>query len=123
MLRILIADDHDIVRQGISQALLDEFPDADIHDAADTSSLLEKALNHAWDIIITDLAMPGGGGLFALEKIREVNAEQPVLVISTYDAEQYAVRVMKAGAWDFISKNDLPASLIAAVHRIVDVDK
>ena len=68
MLRILIADDHDIVRQGIRQLLLEEFNSVQVEEAIDTPTLIDLALSQDWDIIVSDLVMPGGGGFYALEK-------------------------------------------------------
>ena len=116
MLRILVADDHPVVRQGLIQILLEEFSPVEIEEAENTQSLIEKALEGSWDLVISDLAMPGGGGIVALKKIKLVKKEPPVLIVSTYPAEQYASRVMKAGAHDFVNKDSLPMGLVNAVR-------
>ena len=116
MLRILIADDHPVVRQGLKQILLDEFSPVLIGEAENTQSLIEKALEGEWDIVISDLAMPGGGGIVALKKIKLEKKELPVIIVSTYPAEQYAARVMKAGAQIFVNKDSLPSGLVNAVR-------
>jgi two-component system, NarL family, invasion response regulator UvrY len=104
MLRILIADDHDIVRQGIRQLLLEEFTSIQVEEAIDTPTLIDLALSQQWDIIVSDLVMPGGGGFYALEKIKQKTPDTPVLILSTHPAEQYAQRATKAGAEGFINK-------------------
>ncbi len=119
MLRILIADDHEIVRRGIRQILQEEFSFAQIEEAFDTDSLINKALSQSWDIIVSDLAMPGGGGLEALLRIREKTPETPVLILSIYPEEQYALRVIKAGASGYLNKDAAPEQLVTAVQRVL----
>lgn len=117
---MLIADDHPIVRQKLRQLLTEGFPLAFFEEASDTSSLLDGALNSEWDIIISDLAMPGGGGLHALQKIKKSKPCLPVLIISTYPAEQYAERVINAGAEAFLSKDSADTELALMVQKILD---
>jgi len=119
MLRIIIADDHPFVLQAVKQILQEEFPEAYIESATDTTSLLEKVFNDRWDLVISDLAMPGEGGFVALQKIKQAKKNLPVLIVSTYPAEQYRVRVIKAGAEDFNSKDAVPSDLITAARRIL----
>lgn len=120
MLRILIADDHEIIRQVLKKILLDEFPFVHIEEAGDTSALVELADTQNWNIIISDLVMPGGGGLYALEKIKQKKPDIPVLIVSTHPSDQYAKLAVAAGAEEFINKNNLPEDLIAAIQRIID---
>lgn len=119
MLRILIADDHEIVRRGLKQILSEDFSFAHIEEASDCPSLVEKATSSAWDIVISDLAMPGGGGLEALKQIKGKLPELPVLILSIYPEEQYALRVMKAGASGYLTKDAAPEELVTAVNRIL----
>ena len=119
MLRILIADDHPVVMQALKKIIQEEFPGAFVGEATDTTKLLEKVSADTWHLVISDLAMPGGGGIFALEKIKSAKKKLPVIILSTYPAEQYASRIKKAGADDFISKDALPGGLIKAVRRIL----
>ena len=123
MLRILIADDHDIVRRGIKQILLEEFSFAHIDEAIDTDSLIAKATNEKWDIVVSDLAMPGGGGLFALRIILEKVPGLPILFFSTYPEEQYALRTIKAGASGYLNKNVATEELPRAVRQILSGKK
>lgn len=123
MLRILIADDHDIVRQGIKQLLADEFEPVHVGEAIDTTTLVELAMSDSWDIIISDLVMPGGGGFYALEKIKQGKPNQPVIILSTHPAEQYAHRAIKAGAEEFVNKSTLPTGLVEAVQHVLDKKK
>jgi two-component system invasion response regulator UvrY len=123
MIRMLIADDHPIVRQRLRQLLTEGFPLAFLEEANDTASLLDGALNSEWDIIISDLAMPGGGGLLALEKIKQKKPGLPVLIISTYPADQYATRVINAGAAAFLNKDTADTDLTLTVEKILQETK
>jgi DNA-binding NarL/FixJ family response regulator len=123
MLKILIADDHEIVRLGLKQILLEEFPHAKIDEAGDTDTFIRKAVGGKWDIVISDLSMPGGGGLEALRKIRKQIPELPVLIISIYPEDQYALRVIKAGASGYLNKNVASEELVKAVKRILSGKK
>ena len=119
MVRILIADDHDGVRLAIKNILLDEFPEVFIGEASETQSLILKATEEDWDVIISDLAMPGGGGVHALKLIHEVKPAVPVIIFSTYPPEQYEARVVQAGATAFISKDAPVTGLVRTVRRIL----
>jgi DNA-binding NarL/FixJ family response regulator len=118
-MRILIADDHEIVRRGLKRTLLEEFPFVHIEEAGDTTELIEKAISGTWDIVISDLAMPGGGGLIALKKIKEQYPSLPVLILSIYPEEQYAMRVMQAGGSGYLNKDTAGEDLIKAIHRLL----
>lgn len=118
MLRIIIADDHAGVREGIKQLLLEEFPAIYLEEAEDAAGLIEKALNDSWDLVISDLVMPGGSGLEALKAIKKVKSQLPIIIISTYPADQYKNRVLQAGAYDFISKDTFPSHLVNAVRKV-----
>lgn len=120
MLKLIIADDHDVVRQSLVQFLKEEFSSILIGEAVDATSLIELAGQDEWDLIVSDMAMPGGGGMEALRVIRENNTGIPFIVISTYPREQYEPRVLKAGAQAFISKDDLPNALILAIRKLTD---
>ncbi len=119
MLRVLIADDHEVVRRGLKQILLEDFSFAHIEEAGDCPSLVEKALGADWDIIVSDLAMPGGGGLEALKQIKLEKPKVPILILSIYPEEQYALRVMKAGASGYLNKDAAPEELVVAVNRVL----
>ena len=123
MFRIIIADDHPVVMQAVKLIIQEEFPSSHIEEATDTISLLEKVLNEHWDLVISDLAMPGGGGFLALKKIKQAKNNLPVLIISTYPAEQYRARVLNAGAEEFVCKDSLPHDLITSARRILGTAK
>jgi DNA-binding NarL/FixJ family response regulator len=118
-MRVLIADDHEIVRRGLKRTLLEEFPFVYIEEAGDTVELIEKSTADNWDIIISDLSMPGGGGMFALKKIKDVHPTIPILVLSIYPEEQFGVRVMQAGGSGYLNKDAAGEDLIKAIHRLI----
>lgn len=119
MLKVLIADDHEIVRRGLKQILVEGFAFATIEEAGDCPTLVEKALGGEWDIIVSDLAMPGGGGLEALKQIKKESPSLPVLILSIYPEDQYALRVLKAGASGYLNKDAAPEELVIAIQRIL----
>lgn len=119
MIRILIADDHTIVRRGLRQILLEGFPTASIEEVEDAESLVKKIIQSEWDVVISDLSMPGRSGLEALQQIKQLQPKLPVLILSIHPEEQYALRVLKAGASGYLSKDMAPDELVNAVHRVM----
>jgi len=118
-MRILIADDHAIVRRGLSEILLEEYPSAFVEEVGDADTLLNRALAENWDIVISDLMMPGRSVLEVLQQIKQHAAQLPVLILSIFPEEQYATRVLKAGASGYINKDAAPTELVKAVQRIL----
>jgi len=118
MKRILLADDHSFIRLGLIQILKDEYPFVEIKEVADGETLLKEVMQHDWDLVISDLDMPRMSGLEALEKIKQVKPSLPVLILSIYPEELYAVRALKAGAAGYMNKNAAPYDLITALTRI-----
>jgi two-component system, NarL family, invasion response regulator UvrY len=116
--RIIVADDHAVVRMGIVQILKDELPSACIQEAKDGTELLQQVMDHDWDLIISDLDMPGKTGLDVLEYVKQVKPAIPVIIMSIYSEELYAVRAMKAGASAYLNKGAAPYELIKAIERI-----
>lgn len=116
---MLIADDHPKVSQRIKQLLLDEFPSAHCAIANDATSLISEAEREEWDIVISDLVMPGGGGLHALKTIRQSKPALPFIMISVYPEEQYVSRALQEGAQAFINKHSADEELPATVRRIL----
>jgi len=119
MIRILIADDHTVVRKGLRQILAEEFTDAYIEDVPDAEELIKKIIREKWDVVISDLSMPGKSGLDALQHIRQHYPTLPVLILSIHPEEQYAIRVLKAGASGYLSKDAAPEELVNAVKRLL----
>lgn len=119
MLKILIADDHEVIRRGIREILQEGVGLSEIGEANDTATLVQKALSVHWDLVISDLSMPGGGGMEAIRQIRESKPEQKILIITIYPEDQYALRVFQAGANGFLNKDTAPEQLIVAVQTIL----
>lgn len=115
--KFLIADDHEVVRQGLKQMLSDEYPDAVFGEASDAASALEKALQERWDLVILDIHMPGRGGIETLVDVKKLKPRMPVLVLSMFSESEYAVRTLKAGASGYINKGSVTSELIEAVGK------
>jgi DNA-binding NarL/FixJ family response regulator len=119
MLRILIADDHTVVRKGLIQILLEEFSNAVIEEVADAEALIQKVMSEKWDVVVSDLSMPGRSGLDALQQIKLSFPDLPVLILSIHPEEQYALRALKAGAAGYLSKDTAPDELVKAVQKVL----
>ena len=119
MLRILIADDHTVVRKGLRQILLDEFPGAYIEEVADGGELIKHVMTGKWDVVVSDLSMPGRSGLDALQQIKLSLPDLPVLILSIHPEEQYALRALKSGAAGYLSKDTAPEELVKAVQKVL----
>jgi DNA-binding NarL/FixJ family response regulator len=119
MVRIIIADDHTVVRKGLKQILLEEFPSAHIEEVSDAEELLKKVMKSEWDVVISDLSMPGRSGLESLQQIKQHYPRLPVLILSVHSEEHYAIRVLKAGASGYLSKDTASDELVKAVNRVL----
>ncbi|MFT3702676.1 MAG: response regulator transcription factor [Agriterribacter sp.] len=119
MIRILIADDHAIVRKGLTQLIKDEFPSANIAGVGDSESLMSKITDEDWDIVLCDLSMPGRSGLDALRQIKQAYPLLPVLIMSMHAEDQYALRVLKAGASGYLGKDNIHEDIIKAIRTVL----
>jgi len=119
MLRILIADDHAIIRKGLKQILLEEYPSAVIEEVNDAEAAINKTITNEWDILICDLSMPGRSGLDVLQHVKQNLLKLPVLILSIHPEEQYAIRALRAGAAGYLSKDAATEELVNAVQRIL----
>ena len=122
-MKVLIADDHAIVRKGLKQIIHEEYPQALIEEASNAEELIHKTMLDTWDVIITDLSMPGRSGLDALRQIRESFPKLPVLVLSMHPEDQYAIRVLNAGASGYINKDSAQEELIVAMNKVLNGKK
>lgn len=118
-MNILLADDHSIVRRGLKEILLEEFPDANFQEASDGQELIRKMRGDKFDVIISDVSMPGKNGLEALKIIKSEAPAIPVLVLSIHLEELYAIRVLKAGASGYLTKESAPEELVKAVRMVM----
>ncbi|MDT7813649.1 MAG: two-component system, NarL family, invasion response regulator UvrY [Acidobacteriaceae bacterium] len=122
-MRILIVDDHAMVREGLKRILADEFEDAGFGEAANATEALERLWKESWDLVLLDVSMHGRTGLDVLKEIRASASRMPVLVLSAHPEEQYAVRVLKAGAAGYLTKESAPQELCRAVRKVVSGGK
>jgi DNA-binding NarL/FixJ family response regulator len=123
MIRILVADDHAVVRQGVKQ-ILTEVKDMVVKDEAENgSATLEKVLQNDYDVVLLDISMPGRGGLEILEDIKSQRPRLPVLILSMHPEEQYAIRALRAGASGYLTKASAPQELIGAIRKVSGGDK
>ncbi len=118
-MRILIADDHSVLRRGLIQILVDEYPKAEFGEAESCEEIMAKLEAGAWDILILDIFMPGRSGMEALHQVRDEYPLLPVLVLSSAPEEQLGLRVLKAGASGYLNKQTAPEELVMAVGRIL----
>ena len=118
-MKILIADDHAIVRKGLIGLLRGEFMNAEIHEATNGAEAMEQARSQTWDLILLDISMPGRSGVETLAQLRADGVKAPILMLSMQPEEQYGIRVLKAGASGFVNKETATEELITAVHRVL----
>jgi DNA-binding NarL/FixJ family response regulator len=119
-MKILLADDHVIVRDGIMRLLSGNYPFAQISTASDTNELFALLGQEKWDVIISDISMPpGDSGLESIRMIREQLPKTPVIILSMHPVEQYAVRAIKAGASGYLTKDQAGRELIKAVNHVL----
>lgn len=118
-MKFLIADDHALVRKGLIQMLREEFPSAEITEVVRGNEVLEEVRNQKWDVILLDIAMRGRNGIEVLKQVRANGIKTPILIISMYPEELYAVRVIKAGASGFVNKESANEELLTAVHKVL----
>jgi len=118
MIRVLVADDHAVVRRGVVQ-ILDEAPDLVAAGEASTGrQVLQQVQENDYDVLVLDIGMPDGSGLEVLHQLRTLRPELHVLILSMYPERQYALRALKAGAAGYLTKESAPDELVAAVRRI-----
>lgn len=120
MIRILIADDHAILRRGLIEILSREFNDVVCGEAGNAQEVLAKIQGQRWDLVILDLSMPGCSGVDLLKDLKRLRPKTPVLVLSVHPEDQYGRRVLRAGASGYMNKETAPEELIKAVHKVVE---
>lgn len=119
MTKVLIADDHPIVRQGI-QKIVDATADMRVEsEAVDAQQTLERAASESLNLVLLDLCMPGADGLDLLKELRRRRPQLPVLVLTMYSEEQFAIRALKAGAGGYLTKDTVPEELVRAIRTVV----
>ncbi len=120
MIRVLIADDHAVVRRGLRQ-ILQELPGVSgVDEAASGQEALAGIRKRSYDLVLLDISMPGASGLDVLKQIKSERPKLPVLMLSMHPEDQYALRALKAGASGYLTKETAPEQLVTAVTRILD---
>lgn len=118
MIKVLIADDHAVVRRGIRQILSEDSFIQVLGEAANSDEIMEQLYDQEWDILILDLIMPGKNGLDSLIEIKQRKPDLKVLVLSMHPEEEIAIRALKTGAAGYLNKDSVPSELIRAVRKI-----
>lgn len=119
MLNILLVDDHAVVRQGIRHIISGTYDQANFGEACNTHELRELINSGDWDIVILDLALPDGNGLEVLKQLKHDHPKLPVLILSMFPEDQYALRAIKAGASGYLNKESAPEELVAAIQKVL----
>ena len=119
MLRILITDDHAVVRRGLKQVLEEEFDQVVFGEAQNTREMLEHLQKKAWDVVILDITLPGRSGLEVLGELKLTHPNLPVLVLSMHPEDQYGIRVLKSGASGYMTKESAPDEIVMAIRKVL----
>ncbi len=123
MIRVLIADDHAIVRQGLKQILSETDDLLVAGEADDGAQALHLARQCAWDVFLLDVSMPNRNGIDTLKQLKKEFPRLPVLILSMHPEEQYAVRALKAGASGYLTKQSAPEQLVTAIRQVANGKK
>jgi len=118
-MRVLVADDHDVVRRGLKALLLDAYPAACLVEARDGDEALARLLAEPFDLAVLDLKMPGLGGLDVLTESRRERPETPIIVLTVFAEEEFAVRAYTLGAAAYLTKQQASDELLAAVRKVL----
>jgi len=119
VIRVFIVDDHVIVRQGLRRILEEAEGIEVVEEAANGVEALKKNHTLEWDVMLLDISMPEKGGDDTLRQIIHENRDARVLILSMYPEDQYAVRMMKAGAWGYLTKDVVPEQLVVAIRQVM----
>jgi DNA-binding NarL/FixJ family response regulator len=122
-IRVLIADDHAIVRQGLRQILSDTDDMEVTGEAGNGVEAVQLARQHEWDVMLMDVSMPDRNGIDALKMVRKEFPRLPVLILSMYPEDQYAIRALKAGAAGYLTKQSAPEQLVTAIRQVASGKK
>jgi len=118
-MKVLIADDHAVVRRGLKEILADEYETLLVGEAQNGEDALRLVREQDWEIVVLDISMPGKNGLEVLKELRQVRPITPVLILTNHAEELYAVRALRAGAAGYMTKESAPEHLIEAVRKVV----
>jgi len=119
MKKVLVADDHAVVREGIRRIIAETSDMVVAGEAADGWEVLEKARGGDYDVVVLDISMPGKGGIEILKELKRERPGVPVLILSMHPEEQYALRAIRAGASGYVTKESAPDELVAAIRKVL----
>lgn len=118
MIRVLIADDHAIVRKGLRLIAKEQASEIEVDEAENGQEVMEKIHQSRYDVLVLDISMPGRNGLDILREVRHALPSLPVLILSMHPEEQYAIRMLKSGASGYLTKDCAPDQLVPAIQKI-----
>lgn len=119
MIRVLIADDHAILRRGLKEILVRELKEVVCGEAEDAQQVLDRVRKQQWDLVTLDLSMPGRSGLDVIRELKFLRPKLPILVLTMHPEDQYGKRVLKAGASGYMNKEAAPEELIKAIRKVL----
>jgi len=118
MIRILLVDDHPVVRHGIRSILTERFKDAVVGEAGDAESALRQVSGGAWDVVVADISLPGASGLDLIKELHRLHPDLPALALSMHPAAQFARRALSAGAAGYLTKDSGPEEVVVAIEEL-----
>lgn len=118
-MRILIVDDHAIVRRGLKQIVIENFDGALVEEAQDAPEALKQVCCRHWDLVILDITLPSKSGLEVLKEIKREHPKLPVLVLSVYPEDLFGSRILKAGGAGYLTKESTPEELVKAIRKVL----
>jgi len=119
MIRVLIVDDHQIVRHGLKEVFADAFPEVQLGEAQNSQAALVLFMKQEWDLVLVDVNIPGRSGLEVLEEVKRLRPQVPVLVLSAYPEEEFAIRSLKLGASGYLNKSLASDEILAAAKKVL----
>ncbi len=123
MIRVLVADDHPIVREGVKQILSETNDIVVAKEASNGQEAIDSVWKNDYDVVLLDISMPGRDGLETLRELKTIKPKTPVLILSIYPEEHYAVRVLRGGASGYVTKASAPDELISAIRKVASGGK
>ena len=117
MIKILIADDHAVVRRGLKQIVAEQSDMEVLGEAQNVQEVFQLLRQREWDIVVLDLSMPGGSGLDVLRDLKDMRPDLPVLILTVHPEDQFAMRTLKAGAAGYLTKESAPEQLVQAIRK------
>lgn len=118
MIRVFLADDHALVRRGLREILAEATDIVVVGEAATSDETIEQVRHADWDVLLLDLSLPGRTGLDVLRAVRQIRPQMPVLILSMHAEDQFAIRLLRAGANGYLNKESAPEELVRAIQTV-----